>query len=93
MEHLPNIRVIDMTHLVVNHALVSRKEDVIKYGDDENGILNKLYNGRVADPETQKMLQMQLKTVWKCYSHRSTSIIKAKYPEMIQDKNAIKFTR
>ena len=51
MEHLPNITVIDMAHIVANHALTSRKEDVIKYGYDENGILFKPYNGRVADPE------------------------------------------
>ena len=51
MEHLPNITVIDMTHIVANQSLVSRKEDVIKYGDDENRILFKLYNGRVVDPE------------------------------------------
>ena len=36
MEHLPNITVSDMDHIVANHALVSRKEDVIKYGCDEN---------------------------------------------------------
>ena len=51
MEHLPNIMVIDMTHIVADQSLVSRKEDVIKYGDDENRILFKLYNGRVVDPE------------------------------------------
>ena len=27
VEHLPNITVVDMTHIVANHALVSRKED------------------------------------------------------------------
>ena len=32
MEHLPNITVIDMAHIVANHASTSRKEDVIKYG-------------------------------------------------------------
>ena len=36
MEHLSNITVIDLAHIVANHALVSRKEDVIKYGCDEN---------------------------------------------------------
>ena len=51
MEHLPNITVIDMTHIVANQSLVSRTEDVIKYGDDENRILFKLYNGRVVDSE------------------------------------------
>ena len=39
--------------------------------------------------KTQTMLQMQLKTVWKCHSHGSASITKAKYPEMMQDNNAI----
>ena len=28
MEHLPNTTVIDMAHIVANHALVSRKEEV-----------------------------------------------------------------
>ena len=51
MEHLPNITVIDVTHIVADQSLVSRKEDVIKYGDNENRILFKLYNGRVVDPE------------------------------------------
>ena len=51
MEHLPNITVIDTAHIVANHALVSRNEDVIKYGYNENGILFKTYNARVADPE------------------------------------------
>ena len=37
MEHWPNITFIDMAHIVANHALVYRKEDVIKYGYDENG--------------------------------------------------------
>ena len=50
MEHLPNITVIDMTNVVVNHALVSRKEVAIKYGYDENGILFKPHSGNVADP-------------------------------------------
>ena len=36
MKHLSNITVIDLAHIVANHALVSRKEDVIKYGCDEN---------------------------------------------------------
>ena len=36
MENLSNITVIDLAHIVANHALVSRKEDVIKYGCDEN---------------------------------------------------------
>ena len=30
MEHLPNITVIDMAHIAANHALASRKEDVMK---------------------------------------------------------------
>ena len=36
--------------------------------------------------KTQKMLQTQLKTVWNCHSHGSASIIKAKYPKIIQEK-------
>ena len=51
MEHLPNITVIDIAHIVANHALVSRKDDVIKYGYGGSIILCEPYNGRVADPE------------------------------------------
>ena len=40
-----------MAHIVANHALVYRKEDVIKYGYDENRFFFKFYNDRVADPE------------------------------------------
>ena len=36
MEHLPNITIIDMAHIVANHTLPSRNDDVIKYGFDEN---------------------------------------------------------
>ena len=50
MEHLPKIIVIDMTNVVVNYALVSRKELALKYGYDENGILFKPYSGNVAGP-------------------------------------------
>ena len=51
MVHLPNITVTDRANIVANHALVSRKEDMIKYGYDENLILFKPYKGRVPDPE------------------------------------------
>ena len=51
MELVPNITVIDMVHIVANHTLVSRKEDVIKCGYDENIILCEPHNGRDADPE------------------------------------------
>ena len=36
--------------------------------------------------KTQNMLQTQLKTVWNCHSHGSARIIKAKCPEIIQEK-------
>ena len=51
MEHWPNITFIDTAHIVANHALVYRKEDVIKYGYNENGFFFKSHNDRVADPE------------------------------------------
>ena len=77
MEHLPNIAVIDMVHIVANHALVSRKEDVIKYGYDENGILFKPYNGRVADPENPENVanaienRLEVSFPWICQHHQS----------------------
>ena len=93
MEHLPNITVIDMARVVTNQALVSKKEDMMKYGYDENGILFKPYNSRVADSENTENVAKAMKTVWKCNSHGSASIIKAKYLEMMQYKTAIKSTR
>ena len=93
LEHLPNITVIDMNHIVANHALVSRKEDVIKYGYDEMGFYLNPTTVELQIQKTQKMLQMQLEIVWKCHSHGSASIIKAKNPEMMQDNNAVKSTR
>ena len=77
MEHLPNITVIDMAHIVANHALTSRKEDVIKYGYDENGILFKPYNGRVADPENPENVanaienRLEVSFPWICKHHQS----------------------
>ena len=93
MVHLPNITVTDRANIVANHALVSRKEDMIKYGYDENLILFKTYKGRVADPEDPENVAKAIETFWKCHSHGSASITKAKYPEMMQDKNTIKSTR
>ena len=77
MEHLPNIAVIDMAHIVANHALVSRKENMIKYGYDENGILFKPYNGRVADPENPENVanaienRLEVSFPWICQHHQS----------------------
>ena len=77
MEHLPNITVIDMAHIVANHALTSRKEDVIKYGYDENGILFKPYNGRVVDPENPENvanateIRLEVSLPWICQHHQS----------------------
>ena len=93
MEHLPNITVIDLAHIGANHALVSRKEDVIKYGCEKIEFYLNPTPVELQIQKTQKMLQVQLRTVWKCHSHESASIIKANYPEMMQDKNAIKSTR
>ena len=88
MEYLPNITVIDMAQIVANHDFVSRKEDVIKYVFDENGILLKHY--KTVELQIQKTQQLQI--VYKCQSDGSARIIRAKYLEMMQDKNAIKFT-
>ena len=77
MEHLPNIMVIDMAHIVASHALVSRKEDVIKYGYDENGISFEPYNGRVADPENPENVakatehRLEVLFPWICQHHQS----------------------
>ena len=77
VEHLPNITAIDMVYVVANHALVSRKEDVMKYGYDQNGILFKPYRGSVAVPEnpenvanpTEKRLEVSFP--WICQHHQS----------------------
>ena len=75
MEHLPNVTVIDMDHIVANHALVSRKEDVIKYGYNENGILFKTYNAKVADSENPENVanatenRLEVSFPWICQHH------------------------
>ena len=51
MKHIPNVVVIGMAHIIAKHALVSRREDVQKYGYNEEGILFEPYYGRVADPD------------------------------------------
>ena len=58
MEYLPNITVIDMAQIVANHDFVSRKEDVIKYVFDENGILLKPY--KTVELQIQKTQQLQI---------------------------------
>ena len=77
MEQLPNVTVIDMAHSVANHALVSRKENVIKYGYDENGVLLIPYNGRAADPENPEIVanaienRLELSFPWICQHNQS----------------------
>ena len=51
MKHIPNVVVIDMAYIIARHALVSRREDVQKYGYNEEGILFRPYSDRVADPD------------------------------------------
>ena len=58
MEYLPNITVIDMAQIVANHDFVSRKEDVIKYVFNENGILLKHY--KTVELQIQKTQQLQI---------------------------------
>ena len=58
MEYLPNITVIDMAQIVANHDFVSRKEDMIKYVFDENGILLKPY--KTVELQIQKTQQLQI---------------------------------
>ena len=58
MEYLPNITVIDMAQIVANHDFVSRKEDMIKYVFNENGILLKPY--KTVEFQIQKTQQLQI---------------------------------
>ena len=58
MEYLPNITAIDMAQIVANHDFVSRKEDMIKYVFDENGILLKPY--KTVELQIQKTQQLQI---------------------------------
>ena len=58
MEYLPNITVIDMAQIVANHDFVSRKEDMIKYVFNENGILLKPY--KTVELQIQKTQQLQI---------------------------------
>ena len=57
--YIPNIVVVDMAHIVAKHATSSRKDDAKYYGkgDKEGNIFNP-FNGRVADPEDQDIVQM-----------------------------------
>ena len=58
MEYLPNITVIDLAQIVANHDFVSRKEDMIKYVFNENGILLKPY--KTVELQIQKTQQLQI---------------------------------
>ena len=49
MKHIPNV--IDMAHIIAEHALISRKDDIKIYGYNKEGILFELYSRRVADPD------------------------------------------
>ena len=77
MEHLPNITVIDMAYIVAKHALVSRKEYVMKYVYDQNGILFKPYSGSVAVPENPENVanpienRLEVSFPWICQHHQS----------------------
>ena len=59
LAYVPNIVVVDMTHVVAKHATSTRKEDAKYYGkcDKEGNIFNP-FNGRVADPGEQDLVQM-----------------------------------
>ena len=54
MKHIANVVVIDMTHIIAKYALISRKEDVQKYGYNEKGTLFESCSGRLADPDEQE---------------------------------------
>ena len=77
IEHSPDVTVIDMAHIVANHVVGSRKEDVIKYGYNENGILFEHHNGRVADPENLENVanaienRLEVSFPWICQYHQS----------------------
>ena len=51
MKHIPNVVLIDMAHIIAKHALISRREDVQKYGYNEEGVLFQPYPGRMTDPD------------------------------------------
>ena len=75
MKHIPNVVVIDMAYINPNHALVSRREDVQKYGYNEEGILFEPYSGRVEDrddPENvtnAKESNLELSFPWVLQEH------------------------
>ena len=51
MKHIPNVVLIDMAHIIAKHALISRREDVQKYGYNEEGVLFQPYPGTMTDPD------------------------------------------
>ena len=51
MKHIPNVVLIDMTHIIAKHALISIRERVQKYGYNEEEVLFGPYPGRMTDPD------------------------------------------
>ena len=51
IKHIPIVVLTDTAHIIAKHALISRREDVQKYGYNEEGILFEPYSDRMADPD------------------------------------------
>ena len=59
LKHQSNIVIVDMAHIVANHANNTRKEDNRKYGKaDEEGRLFFPYEGRVASSDDSKSIRL-----------------------------------
>ena len=75
MKHIPNVVVTDTSHIIAKHALISRREDVQKYGYNEEGILFESYSGRVANPDdpenvtNAKEINLELLFPWILQEH------------------------
>ena len=51
-KHVPNVIIVDLAHMLANHANGTRREDTIRLGKgDEEGNLFYPYDGRIDDPE------------------------------------------
>ena len=61
LKHQPNVVIVDMAHIVANHANNTRKEDNRKYGKaDEERRLFFPYEGRVASNDDSESIRLKL---------------------------------
>ena len=73
IKHTPNVVVIDVTSIIGKHSLISRKDDLKKYGYHAEGILFQPYFGRVADPHDPHDLELLFPSILQAPSNNQYS--------------------